>query len=74
MNGQVQYEVGANVTSSVTYNGDGTINIIDQTVDYNYVFFNDSTSHQIGLYLAIASGVGFAGILYSLKGHRVKEQ
>lgn len=73
MNGQVQYEIGANVTSSVTYNLDSTISSIDQSVDYNYVFFDDSTSHQLGLYLAIASGVGFAGVLFSLKGHRVKE-
>ena len=32
----------------------------------NYDFFKDPLSHRLGLYLAIASAVGFAGVLFSL--------
>lgn len=37
------------------------------TVTYTTAVYNDTTTHRIGWVLAVASAVGFAGVLYSLR-------
>lgn len=66
LQGSVQYETGANMTTTLSYGPTGDINQTDQYITYNYQDFDDNTSHNIGLYLAIGSGVGFAGVLFGL--------
>ena len=64
--GNLEYETGADINTTITYDGGGDIVTTQQNVDYQYAKFDDITSHRIGYYLAIASGVGFAGVLFSL--------
>ena len=70
LGGSIQYETGTNSTSYAVYE---TINATaNRTIVYsneanNYVTFNDSLSHRLGYYLAIASVIGFIGVLISLK-------
>ena len=66
INGKLEYETGANINTTITYDGGGDIVTTQQDVDYQYANFNDDTSHRIGVYLSIASAVGFAGVLFSL--------
>lgn len=67
MGGTLQYETGANVTTSYVYTG-SDITGTSQNIAYSYNYFSDSNSRNIGIYLAIASAVGFAGVLFSLRG------
>ncbi len=64
--GDLEYETGSNITTSLTYDGSGNIDSTYQEIDYRYTNFDDTISHRIGVYLAIASAVGFAGVLFSL--------
>lgn len=66
INGNLEYETGANINTTITYDGGGDIVTTEQQVDYQYANFDDTTSHRIGYYLAIASVIGFAGVLFSL--------
>ena len=65
-NGNVEYEIGTDINSSVTYNGDN-IEGISQQISYDYNSFNDTTSRNFGLYLAIASIAGFGITLASIR-------
>lgn len=72
MNGNLEYQTGENVTTTFTYNNNLTNSSHEVSV-YNYDNFNDPTSRMMGYYLAIASAIGFACVLYSLKGSREEE-
>ena len=64
--GDLEYENGAVTNTSLTYNANGEVTETDQTITYSYSNFDDETSHKVGYYLAIASAVGFIGVLYSV--------
>lgn len=66
--GGVDYRVGTNLTASVTYTLSGDIDQITQTLSYKYTPFNDADSHRYGLYLAIASALGF-GLTLAMVGY-----
>lgn len=66
INGNLEYETGANLTTALNYNAQGDITSTDQSVSYYYEKFNDTTSTRIGKYLAIGAGVGFAGVLFGV--------
>lgn len=66
INGGLEYETGALINTTYTYSGD-EVTETSQTVINQYAYFDDSTSHQVGYYLAIASAIGFAGVFYSLR-------
>lgn len=65
--GNVQYKVGDEINSTYNYDSQNRVSGSTQITQERYENFNDDTSHQIGYYLAIASSVGFAGVLYSLR-------
>lgn len=65
--GDLEYETGSNITTALTYDGSGNIESTYQDIDYRYANFDDTTSKRIGIYLGIASGIGFAGVMFSLK-------
>jgi hypothetical protein len=65
--GNLEYEKGVNTNSSYAYDSYNRVNYTSQIVVYDYTKFNDTTSKQIGYYLAIASIVGFVGVILSLK-------
>ena len=67
ISGDLEYETGSNITTTLTYDGGGNIASTYQDIDYRYANFDDTTSRRIGIYLGIASGIGFAGVLFSLK-------
>lgn len=67
INGNLEVESGALTNTTYTYDSMNRVNFTSQDVQYHYEKFNDSTSHKIGFYLAIASVIGFAGVLYSIK-------
>jgi hypothetical protein len=61
----------SNVVMHVTFH-DESLKLRKEFIDaleeeYSYDYFDDSTSHQIGYYLAIASVVGFSGVLFSIR-------
>ena len=65
INGSLQVETGANLSSSYTYVG-GELTASSQFVDYNYHTFDDLTSRRLGTYMAIGSAVGFAGVMFGI--------
>jgi hypothetical protein len=64
--GNLEYQSGENKTTSYNYNST-TLNNTVEIKNFTYTKFNDTTSKQIGYYLAIASIVGFVGVILSLK-------
>jgi hypothetical protein len=65
INGTLEVETGANVTSNLIYNGSDVI-ATSQNVQYTYTNFNDTTSHRLGIYFAFGSGLGLAGTIAAL--------
>jgi len=74
MGGNLQYEVGVNVTSNYVYDVNGTLIDTNQQIDNIYDNFDDSTSFKMGLYLAVLSVVGFSGTLWGLKNTNWREE
>lgn len=66
INGSLEIETGANITTTFSYDVSGNVNGSLQNVDYDYTLWKDTTSHNIGYWLAIASSVGFFGVLFNL--------
>ena len=73
MNNNLEYQIGEQRNISYSYLSDNVT--IDKTVEdisYNYINYDDTTgffnTHVSGFYLAIASVIGFIGVLISLKG------
>jgi hypothetical protein len=64
LNGTLEYETGSTVTSTYSYDGAGSINGTAQNIVYSY---NTFQNHNIGYYLAIASAVGFIGVIFSIR-------
>lgn len=53
--GDVEYRTGSNMTATINYAG-GDVSSIDQTVDYEYINFDNANSQQFGKW----SSIGFA--------------
>ena len=69
INGSLEYQVGENINTSYTYVNSSSSQI-NNTVEYRsdiYKNFDDTTSHRFGYYLALASAVGFIGVIIGLK-------
>ena len=64
LNGQLQYETGANLTSY----GNNTY------IVYTHDFYTGTTAHQMGYYMVIISVVGFVGVLLGLRSAWKKEK
>lgn len=73
MTGNLQYETGSHINTTVSYDGSGNVVSTNQDVTYDYTSFNDSLSRRMGLYLSIASAIGFAGVLFALRRTRKEE-
>lgn len=65
--GELEYETGAMTNTTYGYDASNLVNFTTQDITYQYQNFNDSTSQKVGYYLAIASVVGFVGVLVSLR-------
>lgn len=65
INGGLEYESGAEISTSYAYSGQEVVSSA-QNVTQTYSYFNDSTSRNVGYYMAIASAIGFIGVIYSL--------
>lgn len=67
--GNLEYATGADINTTYTYTG-SQVTATDQIVTNRYSNFNDSTSHQVGYYLAIGSAIGMFGVFFSLRRSR----
>lgn len=65
MSGEVEYKTGENTTTTYAYVS-GNLTSTEEVLKHSYTPFNDNLSRRFGLYLAIASAVGFAGVLYGI--------
>jgi hypothetical protein len=70
VSGNLQYETGANVTTSFSYDSSSNTNSTFQVINYNQTNFNDSTAHFIGYWLAIISFLGFLGTILSMRTYK----
>jgi len=66
LQGSVQVEEGINQTTNFSYDSNGSITASSQSLDYSYDYWDDSTSHNIGFWMAVGSSIGFFGVLFSL--------
>ena len=66
LNGNLQVDKGANVTSTYGYDASGNIASNNQTISYSYFYWQDSTSHQVGYWLVIVASLGFFGVLFTI--------
>lgn len=60
IDGDLQYRIGEH--TNITY--DDALNLTIETTRADYSTYS---SHNFGYWLAVASAVGFAGVLYGLK-------
>lgn len=67
INGSLQYETGATTSSNFTYDNTGQVITAVQAVNYSYENFDDTTSHRVGYWMAIAAVIGFLGVILSLR-------
>ena len=76
LNNQIMYKVGTNTTSNFTYSnvelitGNYTLltSSYEENLDvYGPISLGGNLSHSIGYWLAIASVIGFVGVLLSLR-------
>lgn len=70
LGGSIQYETGKNSTAYAVYEvvNDTTNRTVIYTNEVqNLESFNDSLSHRLGYYLAIASVLGFIGVIIGLR-------
>ena len=63
----LEFEKGSNVTTTYTYNPSGEITSSSQEIIYAYDKLDGTSAHNFGYWLAIASAVGFVGVIISLK-------
>lgn len=72
LGGDIQYKVGVNTTTTTTYEYDNTtlLSSLEESaaVDVYETFTAGGTlSHTVGFYMAVASIVGFIGVLVGLR-------
>jgi len=67
INGKVEYSNGANTTTEYHYSPTTELNNTVEITRTNYTTYSDSYTHYIGVYLALAAAVGFAGVLFGLR-------
>ena len=68
LNGGLQYQTGILVNTTMTTVGGVTT--VEQDVENTYTGYDDDSTHNVGWYLAVASAVGFIGVVYSLRKGR----
>jgi len=72
LTGNIEIETGTNVTSYFSYDENGSIAGATQNLDYSYVIWNDSVSHNIGFWMAVGASIGLFGVLFSLDKVQMK--
>lgn len=73
MGNNLEYKTGEQQNTTYSYIDNTTqIDTTSQTTSYIYENYDDSTgwfnTHTVGFYMAVASIIGFIGVLISLKG------
>lgn len=71
--GNLQVQTGAQTNTTYGYDSQSLVNSTVQDISYSYENFDDSSSRQFGLYSAIASVVGFVGVLVGIRRTRKNE-
>jgi len=71
--GGVEYKTGDNTTIDYTYANGSISSSIEVRAD-NYKNFSDADSRRFGIYLAIASAIGFAGVMFSIGNTNWKKE
>lgn len=66
--GGLEYRQGSSVNAS--YSTTLGVTHVSQTTTYNYAVYNDSTTHNMGFYLALAGAIGMIAMLVSLRRGR----
>ena len=72
INSTLEYETGSIVNSTYTYDG-AEVTKTDQVITYTYDYFDDTTSHRVGYYLALAASAGLLGVIYGLRRTKYNE-
>jgi len=67
LQGNLEVETGANVTSNYGYDVNGSVTSTNQVITYSYESWDDSNSHTIGYFLAIVSFIGFAASFLNIR-------
>jgi len=67
LNGQLEYETGASIVNSYSYDLNYSLNGTTQQVVYNTEYYTGDNAHTMGFYMVIISIVGFVGVLLNLK-------
>lgn len=70
LTGNLEYETGANTNTTYIYDSASRINYSIQDISYDYAYFSDGTSFQMGFWMSILSALGFIFILYNLNEDR----
>lgn len=74
ISGNLEFETGSQINTTYTYDTSNLVNGTSQQIAYTYSPFVDATgsntAHWIGYYLALASAIGFVGVIWSIR--RVK--
>ena len=65
--GNLEIQKGANSSTSFNYSSSGDINNLQQNIQFSYQPWNDTSSHQIGFWMAIASAIGFIFLIFSIQ-------
>lgn len=65
LNTGLQYESGATIQSSYSYNTLGNINGTDQIVQYSYVSWSDTNTHVIGYLFSVVGLLGGIFVLWT---------
>ena len=63
INGTLEYVTGTTTTTTYSYINDS----ISSTLEVEQNTHTNFSNHNIGFWFAVASAIGFAGVLYSLK-------
>ena len=69
----LEYESGANMTSSYVIDANGNVNQSSDIITYTTTKVSDTTTHQVGFWLAIASFFGFLLTLLSTRRTNYEE-
>lgn len=69
INGELEYKTGQQTNTTYIYDPTNVsiLNATSETTAYNYTAYS---SHNFGYWLAVASAIGFTGVLLSLRHAR----